>query len=283
MADDGVQYEFKSVQAVRGTEARSMAKWQKDGWEYVDQSQGSLRTTLNFRRVKPKTFSGYLMESVTAFRGLQPKTQLALAGSAAAILVAGTIGIVVGTQAGGDSSEPSAASATRSDDPSEEPTADPVAEVTEPAAATYSYEGPKYEIVSIDEDLGPAELSQYWVYTSKFDYSTDAYKDQIKLIITDIARNAKTAKVYVEVVTDKEIAEAEAVSTYESFVEEHGEDYANNTIPKKEKKGWAASYTGGIDSGTNEPSDSDDAYEVIWRIGSANPEFETWKPQVATS
>lgn len=54
MADDGVQYEFKSVQAIRGTEARSIAKWQKAGWEFVDQNQGTLRTALNFRRPKPK-------------------------------------------------------------------------------------------------------------------------------------------------------------------------------------------------------------------------------------
>ncbi|WP_088974502.1 DUF4839 domain-containing protein [Micromonospora coxensis] len=54
MADDGVQYELKSVQAIRGIEARSIAKWQKAGWEFVDQNQGTLRTTLNFRRPKPK-------------------------------------------------------------------------------------------------------------------------------------------------------------------------------------------------------------------------------------
>lgn len=54
MADDGVQYEFKSVRAIRGTEVRSIAKWQEDGWEFVDQNQGTLRTTLNFRRPKLK-------------------------------------------------------------------------------------------------------------------------------------------------------------------------------------------------------------------------------------
>lgn len=52
MADDDMQYEFKTVQAVRGTEARSIAKWQKAGWEFVDQNQGTLRTKLNFRRPK---------------------------------------------------------------------------------------------------------------------------------------------------------------------------------------------------------------------------------------
>jgi hypothetical protein len=121
MADDEVQFELKTVQAVRGTEARSIAKWQNDGWEYVDQNQGKLRTTLNFRRVKPKTFNDYFMDSVAAFRRLQPKAQLALAASAALILVAGSIGIVVGTQGEGDSSQPSAASVAPSEEPSEEP------------------------------------------------------------------------------------------------------------------------------------------------------------------
>ena len=31
MADDDVQYESKDVRAIRGTEARTIAKWQKDG------------------------------------------------------------------------------------------------------------------------------------------------------------------------------------------------------------------------------------------------------------
>jgi hypothetical protein len=182
--------------------------------------------------------------------------------------------LTVDRSCGGSTPEPS-------ESPSEEPTPDP--DESEPEAETYAYEGPQYEIVTVEEDMGPAELSQYWVVTSKFDYSTDAYKDQIKLMITDIARDAKTANLIVEVVTDKKIAAAEAASTYESFVAEYGEDYARNTIPKKEKEGWAASYTGGYDSSTNEASDSDDAFEVVWRPASDSPEFENWKPQAASS
>src|SRR4051794_25450228 len=54
-ADDDAQYEFKSVRAIRGTEARTIAKWQKAGWELDTQSQGPLlRTEMTFRRVKPK-------------------------------------------------------------------------------------------------------------------------------------------------------------------------------------------------------------------------------------
>ena len=54
VADDDGQYEVKTVQAIRGTETRAIAKWQKAGWELVDQNQGTLRTTLNFRRAKPR-------------------------------------------------------------------------------------------------------------------------------------------------------------------------------------------------------------------------------------
>ncbi|WP_028636917.1 DUF4839 domain-containing protein [Nocardioides sp. URHA0032] len=54
MADDNVKYQHKTVQAIRGTEARSIAKWEGQGWELIDQTPGKLRTTLNFRKLAPK-------------------------------------------------------------------------------------------------------------------------------------------------------------------------------------------------------------------------------------
>lgn len=162
--------------------------------------------------------------------------------------------------------------------PSEEPTQEP--EKSKPATETYSYQGPQYEIVTVDKNQGPAKLNQYWVYTSKFDYSTDAYKDQIKMIIADIVHAEGTDKFLVEVVTDKEIAQAESPSTYKSFVDEHGMDYALKTIPQKEKIEWVASYTGGFDPDAGEASDSAKAFEVIWFIA-ADAEIEKWKPSAA--
>ena len=61
-ADDNVQYEFKSVQALRGRESSAKAKWQNQGWEFVSENRGTLRTELNFRRVKPKTLGAHLAE-----------------------------------------------------------------------------------------------------------------------------------------------------------------------------------------------------------------------------
>src|SRR5829696_9075833 len=88
-ADDDVEYEFKSVQALRGRESSARAKWQDQGWEFVSENRGTLRTELNFRRVKPKTFGAYLLSFVAALRRLQPTTQLVLVASGALILVAG--------------------------------------------------------------------------------------------------------------------------------------------------------------------------------------------------
>jgi len=53
MSDD-VQYESKTVKAIRGIEARTVAKWSADGWELVGQTPGKLSSELSFRRVKPK-------------------------------------------------------------------------------------------------------------------------------------------------------------------------------------------------------------------------------------
>ena len=171
-------------------------------------------------------------------------------------------------------------------EPTQEPTQVPsqestqVPEKSQPGSDAYSYEGPQYEVVSVDSNQTPAALNQYWVYTSGFDYSTDAYKDQIKMIIADIAHTEGTDKFLAEVVTDKEIAEAESPSTTESFIEEHGDEYFLNVIPEKEKTGWVASYTGGFDRNAGEPSDATEAFEVIWFIAT-DAEIEKWKPVAA--
>jgi hypothetical protein len=51
---EGIRYGTKTVKALRGTENRSIAKWQGAGWELVDQNTATLHTTLTFRKPKPK-------------------------------------------------------------------------------------------------------------------------------------------------------------------------------------------------------------------------------------
>ena len=66
--------------------------------------------------MKPKTLGSHLLSMVASFRGPQPKTRSVLVASCALtlILVAGIIGIVVGTQGGADTPNPSAAQAKAS-------------------------------------------------------------------------------------------------------------------------------------------------------------------------
>lgn len=58
---DEIKYEYKTVQTVRGTDGLVISKMQKEGWELAEQTQGLLRSTLNFRRPKkplPRLFIG---------------------------------------------------------------------------------------------------------------------------------------------------------------------------------------------------------------------------------
>lgn len=94
MADE-TKYETKSVQSVRGTEGIIVSKMQIDGWELVDQTQGRLKVTLNFRRPKK----------------LLPKGTIA-GGVAAALILTGII--TVGAMGEEDEKEPAAAKPTPS-------------------------------------------------------------------------------------------------------------------------------------------------------------------------
>lgn len=285
---------FTTVKALRGREGATRTKWQNQGWEFVNQTQGTLRSELTFRKVKPKGFGAYLAQGYAAFRGLEPKTQKTLLGGVGGLVVLLImVGIVAAMVGGGDDApEATQPAAVESENPpetaepstesAEDPTTEPAAPEA-PEAQPYSYEGPKYEIVTVDADQGPAKLSQYWIHTApEFDFTSDAYKEQVKLIVADIAHEQGTAKFLAEVVTNKEIAQAESPSTYEDFIAEHGEDYAINTIPELEVQGWVASYSGGIDHDAGEPSDEDSAFEIVWRPY-ATAEFEKWRPDVPTS
>lgn len=55
MSDEGVKYETKTVRALRGTEARVIAKWEKEGWELVSQTPQKLQTEIVMRRTKAAT------------------------------------------------------------------------------------------------------------------------------------------------------------------------------------------------------------------------------------
>ncbi|QES57703.1 DUF4839 domain-containing protein [Streptomyces venezuelae] len=120
MADE-ITYEYKTMQAVRGVEGPVISKMRKDGWEPVGQTQGMLRTALDFRRPK------------------KPLPRLPI-GVAAGVLVllAGVIGLGVALEDGGGkkdtSDKPAAAAASGQPSVSGQPSAIPAPDAA--AAAT---------------------------------------------------------------------------------------------------------------------------------------------------
>lgn len=85
-----IKYEYKTVKAVRGMEKRSIAKEQAEGWELVDQTQSTLRTSLTFRRVQPETF---LSKAWVTFRGIPPAKQGIVAAGTTLLLIFAVVGI----------------------------------------------------------------------------------------------------------------------------------------------------------------------------------------------
>jgi hypothetical protein len=53
--DTDVTYETRTVRAIRGTESRTIKKWEGDGWELVSQTPGRVQTEIILRRPKPKS------------------------------------------------------------------------------------------------------------------------------------------------------------------------------------------------------------------------------------
>ena len=271
-------FDFMAVKTIRGREAKKIGEQQNLGWELVDQTQGTLRTTLNFRRPKPETS---ISKAWASFRALNPKARLGVVAAAVVVLllpiIVGIAGSVGGADAG-PNAEPSKSPAPTATENSEELATSPVPTPSASPAETYAYEGPPYEIVTVDENVSSADLDQYWVYTSKFDYSKDDFRDQVKMIIADIAHREQTPELIVQVVSDKEIIEAESDATIADFMEEHDPAYFKNVIGPKEETHWVAWYQGGWDPDTAQPSDSADAFEITW-IAEKIQGVEKWKPQ----
>lgn len=54
MSSEAARVEKKVVRVIRGTEAKAIAKWEAEGWEFAGEDRGRVRTELSFSRPKPK-------------------------------------------------------------------------------------------------------------------------------------------------------------------------------------------------------------------------------------
>lgn len=174
---DGTKYDINTVRTIRGTESLTRAKWEKDGWKFVSQEQGTLRTQMTFR--KPKTPVSWKL--------------FAVIGGVLAV-VAIIIVVNVALSSGGDDAEP-AATTSPSSTPRAETEPSPAATTApEPTAAPESViltaannadlaalltgpqDGPtvgafatKYEGQTIEFDGAIGAMNSHDGYTTRYD------------------------------------------------------------------------------------------------------------------
>ena len=108
MTTEEPQYEVTEVKAIRGTEEKTITNKQQDGWELVTQEQGRLRTTLTFRRPKPKT-----------------PWRLWAALGGAGVVSAGVLTVVALQEDGSDASTTEAVATPDTEQPTPEPAPEP--------------------------------------------------------------------------------------------------------------------------------------------------------------
>lgn len=127
---DDVQYISHVVKTIRGREASTKVKLENEGWEFVSQTPGKLRTEMTFRRVKPKSLGAFLQRGWANFRCLAPTTQrILMAGVGGLIMLLVVVAVVAAR--GGDSPEPAAAPSEVAVEPSRTPPEDPTQEPSE--------------------------------------------------------------------------------------------------------------------------------------------------------
>lgn len=102
MSWDGAHYETRSVKAFKGAEARTIARWEGDGWELIAQPPGGWTRELYFRRVKHPSGGSHARTGLV-------RRPLVIGGAVAAVAV---LAVVIGT--GGDDQTPAAAAADAS-------------------------------------------------------------------------------------------------------------------------------------------------------------------------
>lgn len=121
-----MRYEFKTVHAIRGTERRSIAKWESEGWQLATQERGTLRTELRFQRPKKHV-----------------NRMVLVAGAGLFVIV--VVGIIIGAIIGG--ADPAATSA----DPAATTTADPTRDDTEEENAETEDAAAGNDVPAVDE------------------------------------------------------------------------------------------------------------------------------------
>jgi hypothetical protein len=114
-----VRYETKTIQALRGTVAKTVSSWEAQGWEVVSRSEGLVRTEITLRRAK---------------REINVR-RYAIVGAAAVVVVGAIVATSILASSGNDeeSTARPAAPTTATASSSQSPTAPPVTSSAAPS------------------------------------------------------------------------------------------------------------------------------------------------------
>jgi hypothetical protein len=150
-----VVYETKAVKTVRGLEPKTRTKLEGEGWEFVSQTVGTLRSELTFRRPKPKP----------------PWKLLAILGGVLIVLFI-FIAIMAAITGGNDANEPTSAQSPAPSSPAAAP--DDEGESTTDAEAVTPV-APTVVDTTVDEvldrltsaDMGGIQLGDQFRFTGE--------------------------------------------------------------------------------------------------------------------
>lgn len=135
MPSDDLKFETKTVRAIRGTESRTIAKWEQEGWEVVGQSTGRLNSEITLRRPQPK------------------KNWLLIGGVAAAVAAFIVFALIMAALEGPETDAVSEAESTVSQTAS--PVGNPTTEPSQPATTAADVPA---EIITVDNNAEFAAL-----------------------------------------------------------------------------------------------------------------------------
>lgn len=105
----------------------------------------------------------------------------------------------------------------------------------------YTYSGPPYEIVYLDE-TGKVWPRSYYIFSDKMNTESPSFEAQVKAVFTDIAHKNNSANFAATIWSNKEVIDWKYPKTALKLMTENGEEYKNRIVALEEKN-TVAMYT----------------------------------------
>lgn len=168
----GEAFLFHVVKAIRGGEGRIRTKLESEGWEFVSQARGPLRTEMTFRRTKPTSFGAHLRRAWGAFRRLTPAVQRIAGAGVVVIALLAIVGILAAQ--GGHDAAPTASPSATAVLPSVTPTGSVSSTTSAVPTTTTPTETSAKKTVQAEAALTPTNNKELAALLATTDYCSDS-------------------------------------------------------------------------------------------------------------